>query len=173
MFDGAPVESVHGLDLEKPFIDLGYDLFLDRAKFPSVNFTAVDLLDADSDAKNLRGEIDIVYASQIFHLWGWTSQVEVGKAVVKLLKPARRSLIVGYQLGALVAQEAPHAPTKDGKMYLHDPTSMQRLWDEIGQATGTEWVVDAWLDEPGIFEMYTKLGFGLQRISFAIEAVVS
>ena len=169
VFDGAPAENVYGVEIEKPFIDLGYDLFLDRAKLPSANFIAADMIDPESDAKNLFGQIDIVYASQFFHLWGWDNQVEVGKAVTKLLNPARKSLIVGYQIGAIVPRETQKAPTKDGKMYLHDSASLQKLWDEIGEATGTKWTVEARLDEAEIFGSYTKLDKNVRRISFAIE----
>lgn len=169
VFDGAPAENVYGLELERPFIDLGFDLFLDRAKLPPSNFIAADMLDPDSDARALVGKIDIVYASQFFHLWGWDSQVEVGKAVVKLLNPARNSLIVGYQIGCVNPAEAQNTPTAEGKMYLHDPASLQKLWDEIGEATGTKWMVEASFDEAEIFASYTKVDRSLQRLSFAIE----
>ncbi|KAF6226119.1 hypothetical protein HO133_008985 [Letharia lupina] len=169
VFDGAPAENVYGIEIEKPFVDLGYDLFLDRAKIPSANFLAADIFKSDSAAKNLFGSIDIIYASQFFHLWGWNNQVEAGKAVTKLLNPARRSLIVGYQIGAIVPKEHQHSPTKEGKMYLHDRTSLQKLWGEVGEATGTKWMVEAWLDEAEIFSSYVKLDKDVRRISFAIE----
>lgn len=54
-------------------------------------------------------------------------------------------------------------------MYLHDAASSQKLWDEIGGATGTKWVVEAWLDEAEIFCIYAKLDKDVRRISFAIE----
>ncbi|CAD6587884.1 MAG: hypothetical protein ASARMPRED_003269 [Alectoria sarmentosa] len=157
VFDGALAENVYGVDIEKPFIDLGFELFLDRAKLPSTNFIAADMFDPESDAKNLSGQIDIVYASQFFHLWGWDNQVEVGKAVARLLNPARKSLIVGYQIGAIVPRETQKAPTKHGKMYSHDPASLQKLWDAIGEATGTKWTGEARLDEAKLFGRYTRL----------------
>ena len=111
----------------------------------------------------------MVYASQFFHLWSWDKQVEVGKAVVKLLRRARGSLIVGYQIGAVVGWETQIAPTKEGKMFLHDPASLRRLWGEIGALTGTEWTVEAWLDEAEIFSGPAARDDKLRRISFAIE----
>lgn len=114
------------------------------------------MLDRESDAKNIIGQIDIVYASQSFHLWGWDNQVEVGKAVTQLLNPARKCLIVGYQIGAIVPRETQKAPTKDGKTYLHDSASLQKLWDEIGEATGTKWTVEVSLDEAEIFRQFTR-----------------
>ena len=139
------------------------------AKLPSTNFIAADMYDPQSDAKNLFGQIDIVYASQFFHLWGWDNQVEVGKAVTKLLNPARKSLIVGYQIGAIVPRKTQKAPTKYGEWYLHDPTSLQKLWDAIGEATGTKWTVEARLEEAEIFGSYTKLEKHVRRVSFAVE----
>lgn len=169
MFDGAPAENIYGVEIEKPFIELGYDLSLDRTKFQQTNFIAADVCEPDSDTKSLSEKFDIVYASQCFHQWGWDNQVQVGKALVKLLNPAHKSLIVGYQIGTVVAYKAQRTPTKEGKMYLHDAASLQKLWDEIREATGTKWVVEAWLDEAEIFCIYAKLDKDVRRISFAIE----
>ena len=172
MAAGAPAANVYGLEVERPFVDLGYDLFLDRGTISPAHFVVADLLDAGSEVEKLRGAIDVIYASQFFHLWGWDGQVEVGKAVVRLLNPARGSLIVGYQLGCVNAAEAKNAPTKAGKMYLHNAASLQKLWDEVGAVTGTRWAVEAGLDEAEIFGSYTKVDRSLQRLSFAIERVV-
>ena len=45
-------------------------------------------------------------------------------------------------------------------MYLHDAASLQKLWDEIGEATGTKWVVETRLGEAEIFCIYAKSGQG-------------
>lgn len=172
VIDGAPAENVYGLELEKPFIDLGYELFQDRAKLPAANFVVADMLDPDPDTKApLLGKIDIVYASQFFHLWGWDSQVQIGKALIKLLNPARKSLIVGYQCGTVAAYESERSPTKEGKTYLHDVASLQKLWDEIGEATGTQWRVEARLDKAEIYANFAEVNGRLRRISFAIDRV--
>ena len=63
VFDGAPAENIYGVEIENPFMELGYDLFLDRTKLPPTNFIAADVCEPDSDTKSLSEKFDIVYAS--------------------------------------------------------------------------------------------------------------
>jgi len=54
--------------------------------------------------------------------------------------------------------------------YLHDPASWQRLWDEVGAATGTRWRVEAqWVGGlpfriPGFPEKSYYLKFAVYQI---------
>src|SRR5437667_8984829 len=62
--DGAPQENMYGMDLRREFIDLGYDLFLDKATLQSEMVGEVDVFDEGNSAlKKVEGEIDIVYMS--------------------------------------------------------------------------------------------------------------
>ncbi|KAJ5112605.1 hypothetical protein N7532_000650 [Penicillium argentinense] len=98
--DGAFSQNVFGVDLVEDFINLGYDLFLDKEKI-NAKFLVSNLFDTDSIvSKELTGKLDIIHASNFFHLWSWTKQIEASKAVVKLLADKPGSLIIGSQVGS-------------------------------------------------------------------------
>ena len=173
LVDGCPVENVYGVDLEAQFIDLGFELFLDEDRTSGLRerFLVADILSTDgkSALDGLDGGIEIVNASQFFHLFGWASQVKIGKRLVRLTAKRKGCLIVGYQCGLSEAREILDTPTKDGKQYMHSPESLQRLWDEIGVGTGSAWKVEAWMDRPPMWESYVATWAVIERISFAIK----
>lgn len=76
--------------------------------------------------------------------------------------------MVGYQAGRKVPAEV-DGPTKEGKAFLHDPTSLRELWAEIGGATGTGWKVEATLDETDESASYAAVSPGNGGLSFSIE----
>ena len=167
--DGVSPENVYGIDIEKGYIDLGYDLFLDKQKLSS-QFIIANLFDEEPQMNKLDGQIDIVYASQFFHIFGWQSQVKGGVRLVRLLRPVAGSLIIGYQCGSYVAhEEVEGVPTPEGRSYLHNPASLQKLWDEIGERTATSWKAEVFLDEPEILKPYRAANPDLVRLSFSIE----
>jgi len=52
--------------------------------------------------------------------------------------------VLGRQLGTIKPGEYPGR--RDGvTRYRHDPESFQKMWDVIGEKTGTKWRVDAQL----------------------------
>ena len=67
--DGVPAENLYGVELDERFIDLGYGLFLDKEKLRSL-FVVANVLEEHSDLDRLDGKVDVVYASQFFHLFG-------------------------------------------------------------------------------------------------------
>jgi len=148
VFDGAPAENLYGSDLRMDFMELGYDLFLDKDKLTS-QFIAADVFDPESDLKQLEGKIDIIQSSSFFHLFTWDQQVELGKIVVKLLKPQPGSMIFGRQVGNKTPAEYPRRQG-EGTRYRHDAASWNKLWMQIGEETGTKWHVEAELQPPNL-----------------------
>jgi len=138
--DGAPSENLYGSDLRPEFFELGYKLFRDKETLKST-FIAADIFDAQSGLNQLQGKIDILYVGSFLHLFGYDKQVEVCKATVKLLRPKEGGLVVGRQIGHLEAGERPHRTNKEQTMYRHNETSFARMWEEVGEATGTKWRV--------------------------------
>lgn len=49
------------------------------------------------------------------------------------------------------------AQTKEKRTCLHYAAALQKLWDEIGEATGMKWMTKAWLGEPEICSNYTSI----------------
>ncbi|KAK0100925.1 hypothetical protein ONS95_007367 [Cadophora gregata] len=142
--DGAPASSLFGAELREEFIELGYELFLDKDKI-GVNFLRADVFDPDSSLKELDGQLDVVHVGLFLHLFGWEGQRKACERIVGLLKPEKGVLILGQQVGCLMACDVKFEGER--KVTRHDLVSFDRLWDEVGKATGTEWLVRAKLDE--------------------------
>ena len=142
--DGVPSENIYGLDVERPLIDLGYDLFMDRDKLRST-FVVRDVFDKDADWSPLEGKMDIIHASAFFHLFPWPKQAEVGRVLVRLARLKSSSIIIGRQMGSLTPGEFP-SMVEGSTGYRHNVDSLQRLWDEVGAMTGSRWTVEGTLD---------------------------
>jgi hypothetical protein len=146
--DGAPQQNMCGMDLRHEFIDLGYDLFLDRATLQSEMVGGVDVFDEGNGAlKKVEGQIDVVYTSSFFHLFDWDQQVTVAKRVVKMLKPQPGSMLFGRHTANLVAKHYPSRHLPESNPYRHNEESWGNLWKQVGEETGTSWKVDAELYE--------------------------
>ncbi|PHH81714.1 hypothetical protein CDD82_112 [Ophiocordyceps australis] len=137
---GVPGSRLIGTDIQPRFIDLGYDLFRDR-KLLGASFVVGDMKDPkDKRLAKLSGKVTIIYAGKFFHLFSWAEQLYIGQRLMSFIKPdTANGLIYGMLIG-VVRAAAPTA-TKASMPYFHDPDSFQRLWDEIGESTGTRWRV--------------------------------
>ncbi|KAG8996463.1 hypothetical protein FRB94_008259 [Tulasnella sp. JGI-2019a] len=172
---GAPAENIYGSDLHGEFIDLGYELFMDRDKLKSTFITA-NIFDTSppSGFESVRGKIDIIYAGSFFHLFDWDDQVKIATRLVSILRPESGSLVLGRQVGSVVPGAIVHNTNESGRMYRHDADSFRRMWAEVGAATGTEWEVDAVLDESENFGQSGKHplnwhGPTVRRLRFAVS----
>lgn len=151
--DGAPSENTYGSDLRKDFIELGYDLFLDKETLKT-KFIAGDVLDPDASIKQLDGKIDIIHAAAFFHLFNWDGQVRIAKRFVSLLNPEAGVLVIGQQLANVEAGEYSFS----GKMrYRHNDESFKRMWKLVGDETGTNWQVDARISESELLKKHSSL----------------
>ena len=122
------------------FIELGYDLFLDRHKF-GATFIPADTFDPNSDLKQLDGAIDIIQASSFFHLFDRDHQIKLAKRIIALLKPQKNSLLFGRQVGKVEGSEFTHPTGR--QIFRHNIATWAELWEQIGRETGTEWQVDS------------------------------
>nr|XP_001395631.2 hypothetical protein ANI_1_1890104 [Aspergillus niger CBS 513.88] len=75
VYDGAPAENIFGLDKEEEFIELGFDLFRDRATLKST-FLVDDFLKPSAKLVQLAGHIHIINSGYFLHLWDWNGQVD-------------------------------------------------------------------------------------------------
>lgn len=143
VYDGAPAENVNGGELHGGFIDVGYKLFRDKHKLKS-NFFQADVFDATNEQlQALNGKMNIIYTGSFFHLWNWSDQVTVACRLVDLMLAEKGSIILGRQAGNIHPGEIPHRINKEGTMYQHDPSSWKKMWEEVGERTGTSWRVEA------------------------------
>lgn len=147
---GAPAENLAGADVDASFVDLGYELFMDRGQF-AARFVAGDVLAGAESLAPLRGQFNMVHTSSFFHLFGWDEQVRLGEAVAAFLRPGVPGcMIFGRQSATVEAlpvarwreqQDAAEAAGNARRPYRHDLGTWKELWDEVGRRTGTKWEV--------------------------------
>ncbi|PHH51005.1 Methyltransferase ausD [Ceratocystis fimbriata CBS 114723] len=125
--DGVPISRLLGTDVHPSMIDIGFDLFLDRADEPisalsplarvfsrrrlglGSRFVVADLLDdCDSGLKLLSGHFSIIHASNFWHMFTWYQQIEIAVRLVTMLKPGtQNALIYGRHIGRKEADPVP------------------------------------------------------------------
>lgn len=145
--DGVDSTNLYGLEIEEALLSIGYDLFQDRASLKA-KFLIGDALGTPEQFSELFGEIDIVNDSAFTHLFPWDQQIRLCTLMARFTRPG--ALIVGRMTGSLAPGEYP-ALSPGKTSWRHDVQSLQRLWDQVGLATGTAWKVNATLDLHGIF----------------------
>ena len=170
MADGARSENLYGADLYGEFMELGFELFRDRKTLRST-FFPTDILDAhDLPLRGLDGEMDVVYLGLFLHHFDHPTCVTVCARVARLLKARPGSLVMGVQVGSLVADVKPIPIPSGGILYRQDIQSLERVWAEVGKLTGTEWKVEARLErgkgfgEKWQIEGTRRLGFEVWRL---------
>ncbi|KAI0104981.1 hypothetical protein GGR51DRAFT_200211 [Nemania sp. FL0031] len=149
-FDGVDSSRLYGTDIEPRFIDIGYDLFRDRRKFrgrfvvgdllkPDPTSTSTSIASSSSDALEvLNGTMTLIHATSFFHLFTWADQVRAAVRMVRLLRADRDDVMIfGRQVGTLSPRD--NGKAGSDKVYLHNGASWQKLWDEVGERTGTRW----------------------------------
>ncbi|PVH81111.1 hypothetical protein DL98DRAFT_417427 [Cadophora sp. DSE1049] len=168
-YDGAVQENLYGCDLRGEFFEMGYRLFRDRDTLKS-RFIEADIFDDKSALFELQGKVDIIYAASFLHLFGYEGQVEVCKRLVGLVRGREGSLILGRQVGNVVAGEGVQSTNEGGSMFRHNEESFEGMWEKVGEETGTKWRVDCelkafeWLSE----EEREKMEPGLGMLRFSV-----
>ena len=144
--DGVIGSNLYGADLRLEFLELGYELFRDKGRLEA-HFLEADVFEVDGEAeggkelKKLDGTIDIIHAASFLHLFAWEQQVQAGMRMVRLM--TKGSLVLGRQAGTTKPGEYARRAYQSGSRYVHDPDTFQKLWDVIGEKTGTKWKVIA------------------------------
>jgi hypothetical protein len=155
---------------------LGYDLFNDKDKLKT-KFIAADVFDDKSPLTELYGQFSIVYTGSFFHLFYYEEQLTVAKRVVRLLKPEAGSTVIGRQMGNVQSGEHVQSGYEGEKpRFRHNAESWAELWDKVGEATGTKWKTNAYMEghNVGFGEMEKKLTErrkedGARRMRFVVR----
>ncbi|KAL2826215.1 hypothetical protein BDW59DRAFT_161054 [Aspergillus cavernicola] len=144
IFDGAPPENLYGSDIQQDFLNLGYELFLDRTTLPEFQLIAADILDKQSALfTRLAGKLNIAYISLFLHVFDFETQVSVAENVLDLLAAEPGSLIV-CRVTACRDQNVLTATKGRMPYYYHDLASWERLWDQVARNTGLKLSIDTW-----------------------------
>lgn len=87
----------------------------------------------------------MINAGYFFHLFSWEDQLAAGKRLVGLLRSdeASKGLIMGGHVGGEIFEKK---GWMDSDLYVHSIESWTKLWEEIGEATGTRWDVSVTKD---------------------------
>jgi hypothetical protein len=139
--DGIPQGNLIGNDIVNHF-DLGYELFKDKDRF-HVRYIESDLLFPTPEMQKLNGQIDVVSIVHVLHQWDWETQVLACKELVKF--SGLGSVVIGYQGGTDDIAKRTKLNTENGQpeFTLHDAETFQRMWQVVGEETGTQWDTEA------------------------------
>lgn len=155
--DGAPASSMAGAELSQTFIRLGYELFRDSPG--DVTMVQADILAplgregeegvAASPLAQFRGRLRVVQLGMILHLFTWEEQLTAFENAIALLRDEPGVLIIGQATGNLdgvVTQTLTVGGSNKGTC-KHNVESFKRLIKDFEARTGTQWAVQAELDE--------------------------
>jgi len=151
---GVKKEKVYGLDADQTFIDLGYELFLDKDTLSS-QFFAHDFVNGENDDASLLdgNKATIILLANILHLFDLPTQKLIARRLLSAFLELRKgAMIVGNQLGSinpgnaadgycnLVTKKDWH-PSYQSVAFWHDEESFRKLWKEVTEELGSGEVV--------------------------------
>lgn len=155
--------------MEADFYELGYELFQDRDTLKS-KFIAADIMDEASALNVLDGKVDAIYVGAFLHLFDYEGQVKVCERIVKLLTDKKDSVVLGLQVGNVIAGAQPEKRDPAENMYRHNEESFKRMWEEVGEKTNTKWRVETDLRETGAKDNSSKTWHdsNMRRLRFTV-----
>ena len=141
---GAASDRMYGSDLVPEFWELGSELFCDRDKFHA-KFYQADIFDRAAPIfSELQGSLDFVWIGAFMHLFDWRGQLDAVQTIIKMTRPG--ATVIGAQIGVVEAAETPASWKGETRTtFNHNEDSMEKLWKEGGEATGTTWKTTATL----------------------------
>ena len=148
-------------------MELGYELLRDRKTLKSTFFPTDILNDDDLLLSGFNGEMDVVYLGLFLYHFDFETCVRVCVRVAKLLKPKPGSLVMGCQVGSLVGDTTGIPILSGGILFRLDIASFEKVWQEVGRVTGTEWKVEARLEKGKGFGEKWQLD-GTRRLGFEV-----
>ena len=159
VFDGAPSDHLHAVDIVSHW-DVGYDMFCDRGRF-SAHFMEADILHPNEALQALHSSIGIISITHVFHQWGWDDQIAAGMQLTALSRPG--TLVVGFQVGTVGENLIKASDLAKSDCYWHSPETFQRMWNQVGEETGTAWASEAQL------KTWEEIGWDPQETAYLGE----
>jgi SAM-dependent methyltransferase len=170
--DGVPSERLTGLDIAGPLIELGYNLFLDKATLQS-RFIVADVFQGPAQGHvwtelEKSGGFDVVHCSAFFHLFTLEEQITAAKQLARLVK--KGGIIVGRQIGSVKPGDLP-AIKEQTFSYRHNVESFNAMWEKVGEVTSTRWEVGGTMDMVGVKPDSPVEDENSRRLLFSITRV--
>lgn len=170
--DGAPSERLYAVDVVSHW-EVGYEMYRDRDHF-SAHFIEADIMYPTAELSALRGTVDVISITHVLHQWDWADQVRAVKRLVELTS-GNGALVVGFQVGSVGVREIQASGLAKSAAYWHDGASFEKMWDEVGAETGTQWVCETRMlgwEEVGWDPKDTEyLGVDARVIEFVVRRV--
>lgn len=125
---GIDPMNLYGVELRQEFIEMGYEMFLDRESLPS-KIAQADVFDDNAWIyRELTGKLSVIHLGYILHLFDYNTQVDMVKRMMRLIDRKPGSMIVGKSVGAEAAGLFVH-PTV-GEMFRHSMITFREIWEE-------------------------------------------
>ncbi|KAL2036593.1 hypothetical protein N7G274_010689 [Stereocaulon virgatum] len=152
--DGVPATQTYAVELKAELISAGQDLFMDGGRKQSlISFLHGDAVTDDMEQWKRKLDVsdgfEMIHTGALFHLFAWETQLAIARNLVALVHGSDEAVIFGWTFAAREAGLRSVGPKKEAVVYGHDEGSARRLWEEVGEATGTRWEVEvriAWAD---------------------------
>ncbi|KAI9461142.1 hypothetical protein HD554DRAFT_2028371 [Boletus coccyginus] len=145
--DGFPAKQIIASDLHPELWNFGHVLFRSTPDSFPATFLAGDVFDPAflspfksgsappmeanlsniSTLNELRGNVSVIWASSLFHIFPEEGQRRLAHAVGRLLSPEKGSVIFGIHMG-LPSKGTVNYDT-DVRMFCHDPESWKEMWN--------------------------------------------
>lgn len=153
LFDGAPLQSLYGLDIFPEYERMGHELFRDADTFQN-RFIAADILGETVDSKLAKtdGTWDVISINMFLHIFDWDTQVRTCRRILKLLSKKPGSMVIGVQTGSIEAGEhvlkPPYVEEGERKtVYRQSMETFTEMWKIVERDEGVELKVNVVYDE--------------------------
>jgi len=169
LVDGYPSDTLTpnliGCDLRHEYIEYGHELYQDGPasdKPVPITFLQSDIFDEESPLFAMKGKIDYIFTSSVFHLFDEATQLKMAECLLGLLDlperggdeaKGREYILFGTHDGR--HQEQVLKDKFGDKRYAHSPKSWTKMWNSILEKKyGEEWVKSRVKQEAVIASVY-------------------
>ncbi|KAE8376141.1 hypothetical protein BDV26DRAFT_294371 [Aspergillus bertholletiae] len=155
VYDGAPGQNLIGLDIYGGFVDLGFELFQDRASL-GASFLIQSFFDDTTLLRRVMGKVSVINSGYFMHLWDWDGQIRIGQRMMELL-PTGGGLVTGVHFGS--KRSGRWVPDGGTEMFLHDKDTLTTMWTQIGKMAGVRLNIEAIVQDDIKCQYYDTDGF--------------
>lgn len=161
--DGAQSHNIYGVELEGPFINLGYDLWRDSKTLQS-HLMQGDILAMEGGLRELQGQMDFIHLGMVLHVFNRQKQILLLENCLQLLKPGPGGTILGEAVGDIEGIQTPAG------FFMHSDVTFHELCAELSNRTGRQLNCNVTLDAMDMPDAQKKWGaIRARRLTFEIK----
>jgi phospholipid N-methyltransferase len=130
IIDGVIKENICGIDLEKTFIELGYELFNDREAMHD-KFFAMNIFDKKTWPETFSSQLfDVIYCGSVLHLLNYEDGIKLIQFTHDFL--TKDGIFFGRTVGSSMETPINRSDKKDALRYMHSSLSLKELLTKHG-----------------------------------------